>query len=106
LADARVAGDIIQALISEQDHRGQLLRRLKNHHLILKSCGIRMARSTPIQFMKQVRSEVAKVTWPSRKETFITTLMVIIMVLLASAFFLVADQILSFLVGLLLGAGK
>jgi preprotein translocase subunit SecE len=65
-----------------------------------------MARSNPIQFMQQVRSEVAKVTWPSRKETIVTTLMVIVMVLFASAFFLVADQVLSFLVGLLLGAGK
>lgn len=56
--------------------------------------------------MQQVRSEVAKVTWPSRKETIVTTFMVIVMVIFASVFFLVADQLLSFLVGLLLGSGK
>jgi preprotein translocase subunit SecE len=65
-----------------------------------------MAKTTPFQFVQQVRSEVAKVTWPSRKETLVTTLMVLVMVLIASVFFLVADQILSFLVTLLLGAGK
>lgn len=56
--------------------------------------------------MQQVRSEVAKVTWPSRKETIVTTLMVLVMVIAASLFFLAADQVLSLLIGLLLGAGK
>jgi preprotein translocase subunit SecE len=56
--------------------------------------------------MQQVRSEVSKVTWPSRKETIVTTLMVLVMVVVASVFFLVADQGLSIFVGLLLGAGK
>jgi preprotein translocase subunit SecE len=65
-----------------------------------------MARTNPIQFMQQVRSEVAKVTWPSRKETIVTTLMVLVMVVVASVFFLAADQLLSVFVGLLLGAGK
>jgi preprotein translocase subunit SecE len=65
-----------------------------------------MAKTNPIQFMQQVRSEVAKVTWPSRKETIVTTLMVLVMVIIASVFFLAADYVLSFLVSLLLGAGK
>ena len=62
-----------------------------------------MAKTNPFQFVQQVRSEVAKVTWPSRRETMITTAMVFVMVALASIFFFVADQILSWGVGLLLG---
>ena len=64
-----------------------------------------MAKTTPFQFIQQVRSEVAKVTWPSRRETAITTVMVFIMVFLASMFFFVADQILNLGITFLLGAG-
>ena len=42
--------------------------------------------------MRQVRQEVSKVVWPSRKETFVTTIMVFIMVVLASIFFLLVDM--------------
>ncbi len=59
-------------------------------------------RTSPLQFARQVRSEASKVTWPTRKETAITTVMVFIMVTLASIFFLLADQVLSFGVQLLL----
>ena len=62
-----------------------------------------MAKTNPFQFIQEVRSEGAKVTWPTRRETAITTLMVFVMVALATAFFLVADQIMSFGVGFLLG---
>lgn len=62
-----------------------------------------MARTTnPFTFMQQVRSEIAKVVWPSRNETFVSTIMVLVMVALASLFFLVADQVISFLVQLML----
>jgi len=64
-----------------------------------------MAKTNPFQFIQQVRSEVAKVTWPSRRETAITTVMVFIMVFFAAVFFFVADQILGWGVGYLLGAG-
>jgi preprotein translocase subunit SecE len=63
-----------------------------------------MAKTTPLQFFQQVRQEVSKVTWPSRKETLITTAMVFMMVILAAVFFLVVDQVLSRLVRLVLGA--
>ena len=63
-----------------------------------------MAKTNPFQFIQQVRSEGAKVTWPTRRETAITTLMVFIMVFLATIFFFVADQILGWGVGLMLGA--
>ena len=63
-----------------------------------------MAKTNPFQFIQQVRSETAKVTWPTRKETAITTVMVFIMVFLAAVFFFAADQLLSWVVSFLLGA--
>ena len=64
-----------------------------------------MAKINPFEFLQQVRSEGEKVTWPTRKETAITTLMVMIMVTFAAIFFLLADQLLSFFVRFLLGLG-
>ena len=64
-----------------------------------------MTKFNPGQFIREVRQEVAKVTWPTRKETMITTGMVFIMVFLAAVFFLIIDQILSGGVGLILGLG-
>jgi preprotein translocase subunit SecE len=57
----------------------------------------------PIEYVREVRSEVAKVTWPTRRETMITTSMVFIFVLIASVFFLLADKLIGFVVQLLLG---
>jgi preprotein translocase subunit SecE len=65
-----------------------------------------MAKTNPFEFLQQVRAETAKVTWPTRKETVITTIMVLIMVALASIFFFIADQILGGVVSLLLDAGR
>ena len=64
-----------------------------------------MAKTNPAVFMRQVRQEVSKVTWPSRKETGITTVMVFVMVTLAAIFFLIVDQIISFGVQQILGLG-
>ncbi|UJW87646.1 preprotein translocase subunit SecE [Devosia sp. SL43] len=61
-----------------------------------------MARTNPITFLQQVRQEVSKVTWPSRNEVLISTIMVLVLVVAASLFFLAADQIISWLVGLML----
>jgi preprotein translocase subunit SecE len=61
-----------------------------------------MARTNPITFFQQVRQEVSKVTWPSRNEVVISTIMVIVLVILASLFFLAADQVISWLVSLML----
>ena len=63
-----------------------------------------MAKTNPFEFMQQVRAETNKVTWPSRKETTVTTVMVLIMVAFASVFFLIADQILSWGVTMILGS--
>ena len=54
-----------------------------------------MAVMNPIKFLQEVRQEVGKVTWPSRQETVISTIMVLVMVALASIFFLVADQVIA-----------
>jgi preprotein translocase subunit SecE len=64
-----------------------------------------MARLNPLQFMQEVRQEVSKVTWPTRKEVWITTVAVLIMVTLASIFFMFADQAMAALVKLILGIG-
>ena len=65
-----------------------------------------MARLNPIPFLQEVRQEVSKVTWPTRKEVWITTVAVLIMVTLASIFFMVADQAMAALVRLILGIGR
>jgi preprotein translocase subunit SecE len=57
---------------------------------------------SPFKFMQEVRTETAKVTWPSRRETMITTIMVFVMVALASIFFFFSDQIIRYLVTFLL----
>jgi len=64
-----------------------------------------MAKINPSQFVREVRQEVAKVTWPSRKETAITTGMVLLMVVLSAMFFFLVDQILAFGVRQILGLG-
>ena len=63
-----------------------------------------MARTSPAEFARQVRQEVAKVTWPSRKETTVTTGMVFVMVFIAAIFFFVADQVFSQLMRLVLNS--
>ena len=64
-----------------------------------------MEKVNPVKFAHEVRQEAAKVTWPTRKETVVTTGMVMVMVVLAAAFFFVADQVLSFGVRFILGTG-
>ncbi|MDB5586250.1 preprotein translocase subunit SecE [Devosia sp. UYZn731] len=61
-----------------------------------------MARTNPITFFQQVRTEVSKVTWPTRNEVLVSTVMVLVLVTAASLFFLIADQIISYLVQLML----
>ena len=64
------------------------------------------SRTNPFTFLQQVRAEVSKVTWPSRRETLISTVMVFVMVLFAALFFLAVDQILGWGVGMLLKLGS
>ena len=62
--------------------------------------------SNPFTFLQQVRQETAKVTWPSRRETMISTLMVLVFAFLAAIFFFAADQVMAFAVELILGIGR
>jgi preprotein translocase subunit SecE len=63
-------------------------------------------RTNPVQFFREVRAEAKKITWPSRRETWITTVMVLIMVVITSIFFLVVDAGLGIGVTWLLSIGK
>ena len=54
-----------------------------------------MAKVSPIQFFRQVKQEVKKVTWPTKKEVIQTSIMVLIIVAIAATFFFVVDQILG-----------
>ena len=58
---------------------------------------------SPFKFLQEVRSETAKVTWPTRRETTITTIMVFVMVALASIFFFASDMVIRYVVTFLLG---
>ena len=62
-------------------------------------------KTTPFQFLQQVRAEAAKIVWPSRRETTISTVMVLIMAFMAAIFFLLADQAISFGIQFLLSLG-
>jgi len=65
-----------------------------------------MARTNPFEFIQQVRTEVSKVTWPTRRETLITTAMVLLMSVIAAIFFLFADWVISMIVTFILGLGR
>ena len=64
-----------------------------------------MAKISPFKFLQEVGVEAQKVTWPSRRETAVTTAMVFVMVAVAAVFFLLADQVMRTFVTLILGIG-
>ena len=63
-----------------------------------------MAKFSPFKFLQEVRAETEKVTWPTRRETAITTAMVFVMVLISSIFFLLADQAIRLLITAILNS--
>jgi preprotein translocase subunit SecE len=65
-----------------------------------------MAELNPAKFIREVRSEVSKVTWPTRKETMVSTVMVLVLALISALFFLAVDAIFASLVTWILGWGK
>ncbi len=67
----------------------------------LTTIGCEMAK--PIEFVKQVRQEVAKVTWPTRKETMVTSMMVFVISLIAAVFFFAADGVIANVIRMILG---
>ena len=64
-----------------------------------------MAKFRPVKYVQEVKNEMAKVTWPSRRETTVTSIMVLIFVFIAAIFFLLSEKLLSWVVGLILGIG-
>ncbi len=64
-----------------------------------------MSKLGPLQYFRDVKAEAKKVTWPSRKETIASTIAVFIMVVLASLFLYLSDQIIAYLVSLVLRLG-
>jgi preprotein translocase subunit SecE len=62
-----------------------------------------MAKVNLFKFLQEVRSETEKVTWPTRRETMITTIMVFLMAAACAIFFLVADQIFRLVITFILG---
>ena len=62
--------------------------------------------TNPFVFLQQVRAETAKVTWPSRRETLISTVLVLVFAFIAAVFFFAADQIMAIGVELILGIGR
>ncbi len=66
----------------------------------------RRTMTNPFEFIQQVRAEAAKVVWPTRRETLITTGLVLMLVVFTSLFFVVVDQVLRELVSLALGFGR
>ena len=62
--------------------------------------------TNPFTFLQQVRTETTKVTWPSRRETLISTLMVVVFATIAMIFFFAADQLMGLGVELILGIGR
>ena len=64
-----------------------------------------MGKMHPVLFLRQVRQEIGKVVWPTRKETMMSSLMVIIFTVLAALFFFVVDQVIGYAMKLILGLG-
>jgi preprotein translocase subunit SecE len=60
----------------------------------------------PLKFVDEVRQEVSKVTWPTAREVWVTTVMVLIMVTILSLFFLAADQTIGLVVQYILSLGR
>lgn len=65
-----------------------------------------MAKTSPLEFLQQVGAETAKVVWPTRRETGITTLMVVVFAFVAAVFFFFVDMIIRYGVTFVLGIGR
>ena len=64
------------------------------------------SKTNPFTFLQQVRAEASKITWPSRRETMISTAMVLVMVIFAALFFFAADQLIGWVLSLVLNVGR
>ena len=62
--------------------------------------------ANPFEFLQQVRAEASKVVWPTRRETMITTGLVLLLVVFAGLFFTIVDEVLRVVVGFAIGVGR
>ena len=62
-------------------------------------------KTNPAQFVRQVRQELSKVTWPDKRDTFISSVIVIFLIILFSIFFLLTDQLWAFLIKFIIQTG-
>jgi preprotein translocase subunit SecE len=83
--------------------RSKLLTRSAEAMIRDENSGRLMA--NPFKFLQEVRAEASKVTWPTRRETMITTGLVALMVVMAAIFFVSVDQVIRLAVGFILGFG-
>jgi preprotein translocase subunit SecE len=65
-----------------------------------------MARTSPAQFVREIRQEMSKVTWPGRRELLVTTASVFAMAIAAALFFFLVDQIIGWIVQFIMGFGR
>lgn len=65
-----------------------------------------MAKTSPAEFVRQVRQEVSKVSFPTRRETMISAVLVLVMVVFAAVFFLVTDSVVQLVIKEILGFGS
>ncbi len=64
-----------------------------------------MPKTGPVEFVRQVKSETKKITWPSRQERIVSMIAVFVMVTISSIFLYFADQIIAYLIRLIMGFG-
>lgn len=64
-----------------------------------------MAKLNPVLFLRQVRQEIGKVVWPTRREASMSTLMVVLFTVCVAVYFFVVDQILAYAMKMILGLG-
>jgi len=59
----------------------------------------------PVEYYRQVKTELKKVTWPTRQETTVSTIAVMIMVTISAIFLFLSDQVIAFIIRMVLGFG-
>lgn len=73
------------------------------NRVVCRKLTIVASKTNPFTFLQQVRAEVSKVVWPTRRETLVTTIMTLILVFLTAIFFFIVDQFLSYGTSLIFG---
>lgn len=105
MAKAKTPGKRPQANAEAPAWRQGAVRRQRRRHRG-RFARAQKPRTSPAQFFSQVRAEGRKIVWPSRKETWITSVMVFIMVIIASIFFWIVDTGLGFAFRWIIGLGS